>query len=320
MTLDEGLKNLHQAKDRKLPWAEVAEIVADITGAKEWRTRYASREDMWAALEESTGFKRNILQRFATTYRAISEIEQKHRAELRDALGLKASGRGSLAWAIGSFGKAELVTRAYKIDAADGLPLIRRVLISGLSINDIREEYREILNRQPEGKIVRFKSAADARQDMARSIAALEENASLLYGNEDARFYYGRYRFSLVSIDAVALAWQGLSVSFVDGFVIVQGAPPKAEADYQELLSKIDYRASFFRHLWLYAPMPGNWPLERISQDMNRLGLLSVGIALREEGGEVRVVRRPRGGEKPPRYHTVIEEVMRQGIPDFAAD
>jgi hypothetical protein len=106
----------------------------------------------------------------------------------------------------------------------------------------------------------------------------------------------------------------------VDGFTTVDGVPPKTAESYQELLSMTDYRASFFRHLWLYSTKPEKWPLERLSQDLNRLGLLTVGIASHGESGEVKVLRRPRGTDRPQRYQTVVEEVMRQGIPDFAAE
>ena len=116
-----------------------------------------------------------------------------------------------------------------------------------------------------------------------------------------------------MNIDVTALTWQGLGLSFVDGFTTLDGMPPKTEEGYQELLSMTDYRASFFRHLWLYSTNPEKWPLERISQDLNRLGLLYVGIASHGESRDVKVLRRPRGTEKPQRYQTVVEEVSTWG-------
>ncbi|EWY37313.1 hypothetical protein N825_20750 [Skermanella stibiiresistens SB22] len=319
-TLDKVFEGIHKAKERRLSWYMVAADAAEIADPKAWRSRYPSKEVMWATIEESTGYGRNLLQRYVTTFRALAEIEQKHRSELQDVLGSKPRSAGCLAARIGPFAPAEVATRAYKLDAAEGLALIRRMLVGKLSTSRVREEYKDLLNRQPEGKVVSFKSVGDARRELDQKVAALEGSAAVLYGNEDVRFYYRRYRFSLVNIDVTALTWQGLGLSFVDGFVVLHGIPPKAEDDYQELLSKVDYRASFFRHLWLYIANPEKWSLERISQDLNRLGLLTVGIASYEETGEVKVLRRPRGGDKPQRYQTVVEEVMRQGIPDFAAE
>lgn len=317
--LDERLETLSKLPAKRSDWGKVAAIVADLADDHDWQKRFSSKAAMWEDLGGRIGSNQNMASRLAQTYRGVCAIEAKHQDELRDVLKPNAGRLVSLAEALSSFGKAELIVRTYKKDPNIGLDLVRKVVLGGMPVSQLKDEYNDLVNSLAPGRRRRFKTVSQAVQEKSQ-ISQLEENASLIYGGDEARFYYGRYHFRLVSVDAVALSWRDMKISFVDGFVLAAPISQDKNREYQNLLSATDYQASFFRHLWLYFPMMIDGFADRLGDDLNRLGLATVGILVETEPGEIKAVRRPKAGEPPARYQTVLQEIMRQGIPDFGAE
>jgi len=80
---------------------------------------------------------------------------------------------------------------------------------------------------------------------------------------------------------------------------VLPPSPPRTETGHQDLLSRTEYAASLFRHLWLYAPAPDQWLMDRLIRDLGRLDLMAVGIVALDDSSDLRVLRQACAGDKP---------------------
>lgn len=319
-SLDDLLAQIQDAQARRMDWIELGAVIAKIRQQPEWAKSFSTREAFWDELGNVTGYGRNTLQRMTSTLEKLRLMQKAEPALLKAVVGKRAREEDVLARIIGNVQKAEFIARIYKYEPESAFRQIQQMTESRIPVIQLREVWNEIINSRPEMRSPGFVSPKkDGSKDLKQErLAELDEQRSLLYAGEDASIYFGRYKFELVSADAVGICCEkDGGLRFVDGFMIFDRVRPRTDSAFEECLAGIDYRARFFRHLWIFAPFEMDHTLDKIGDAMDKLGILQAGIVKYEDDVGLKIVRRPNGTEKPSRYQMVVQDVMRQGIPDF---
>jgi len=318
-SFDELLAKLDNARDRRLPWTEIAMLINAIEKTPTGKQYSANKEHFWEMLAQKTRYTRNALQRMRSTLIRGNAIADREKMKLQEILGQRALEPNALFDLLGHFHTAELFARIHSADPDAALDLLAEMRDKKVPVVRIKEILSEVTNRKYSSSAApTFLMPKDAlhRKD---ALALIDEHKSLLYGGDDVSIYFKRYNFEFVSIDAVGIrCGEDGALQLVDGFIFMTGSPGNNKLAFQNLLSDIDYRSSFFRHVWLCRNSSFRWPSEEINSAIDALDIHQVGIIdFDEEGGEMKIVRRPKGDTRPSRYSLTLREIMRQGIPDF---
>jgi len=318
-SFDELLAKLDNARDRRLPWTEIAMLINAIEKTPAGKQYSANKEHFWEMLAQKTRYTRNALQRMRSTLIRGNAIADREKMKLQEILGQRALEPNALFDVLGHFHTAELFARIHSADPDAALDLLAEMRDKKIPVVRIKEILSEVTNRKYSSSAApSFLMPKDAlhRKD---ALALIDEHKSLLYGGDDVSIYFKRYDFEFVSIDAVGIrCGEDGALQLVDGFMFMTGSPGNNKLAFQNLLSDIDYRSSFFRHVWLCRNSSFRWPSEEINFAIDALDIHQVGIIeFDETDSEMKIVRRPKGDARPSRYSLTLREIMRQGIPDF---
>ncbi|EKF10348.1 hypothetical protein [Thalassospira profundimaris] len=318
-SFDELLAKLDNARDRRLPWTEIAMLINAIEKTPAGKQYSANKEHFWEMLAQKTRYTRNALQRMRSTLIRGNAIADREKMKLQEILGQRALEPNALFDVLGHFHTAELFARIHSADPDAALDLLAEMRDKKVPVVRIKEILSEVTNRKYSSSAApTFLMPKDAlhRKD---ALALIDEHKSLLYGGDDVSIYFKRYNFEFVSIDAVGIrCGEDGALQLVDGFMFMTGSPGNNKLAFQNLLSDIDYRSSFFRHVWLCRNSSFRWPSEEINFAIDALDIHQAGIIeFDETGSEMKIVRRPKGNDRPSRYSLTLREIMRQGIPDF---
>ncbi|MHC8491239.1 hypothetical protein ACTU44_00850 [Thalassospira sp. SM2505] len=318
-SFDELLAKLENARERRLPWTEIAMLINAIEKTPTGKQYAANKEQFWEVLVQKTRYTRNALQRMRSTLIRGRAIAEREKVKLQEILGSRAHEPNALFDVLGHFHTAELFARIHSADADAALDLLAQMRDEKVPVIRIKEILSEVTNRK-------FSSSAIPKYLMPnevihrqQALALIDEHKSLLYAGEDVSIYFKRYEFEFFSIDAVGIrCGDDGALQLVDGFMFLTGTPANNKQGFQNLLSDIDYRSSFFRHVWLCRTSSFRWPSEDILSAIDMLDIRQVGIIeFDENNAELKIIRRPKGDTRPARYSLTIREIMRQGIPDF---
>ncbi len=278
-----------------------------------------NKEQFWEMLAQKTRYTRNALQRMRSTLIRGNIIADREKAKLQEILGQRALEPNALFDVLGHFHTAELFARIHSADPDAALHLLAQMRDERVPVVRIKEILSEVTNRKHSSSAA--PSFLMPREVLHReqALALIDEHKSLLYGGDDVSIYFNKYEFEFVSIDAVGIrCGDDGALQLVDGFMFMTGSPGKHKLAFQNLLSDIDYRSSFFRHVWLCRTCSFRWPSEEINSAIDALGIRQVGIIeFDENSGDLKILRRSKGDSRPSRYPLTLREIMRQGIPDF---
>ncbi|WP_188664415.1 hypothetical protein [Terasakiella brassicae] len=320
----EQFEKIQGAKAKRMDWLELASCVEKMLQSPELLSVYPNREAFWNDVEQATGYSRNALQRQSTTKRLLENHEKAEKDFLQEMLGLKEWKPGIVAEIIGQFPKMELYFRIYKYDPMEAIKLLKRMQEEPVSVAKIRDILSRLLDKNPTFEPYTPTHTFQSRHNKSRAneererTAALEQQQAIIYESENVSIYFDHFQFRYVSIDAVALQHgEEGQISNLDGFLILKGLTPKRDSTFQRLLATIDYRSSFFRHLWLYSMNTSPWPLDQINSAIDELGIQQIGIIEYNPKSGLEIMRKPESSEKPMRYNIVMNEIMRQGIKDY---
>lgn len=330
MSEDSIVQNLNKIKDAKknrMMWTTLAETLVVLKKSPDMRREFPDRAAFWEMLAPHTGYSRNALQRMESTLRRIREIEKENREALRRTLGVESWENGLLLKVLNHFPKAEIFARMHRLDAAEARHLLERMTTERISVSQMKDVLRDVTNAHPDTpKFV--VSRGEERTDPREWFVRLDNNKGEIYSGIEVGIYYRQYAFSYVSADAIAISCNDDGgIAFIDAFQVVTNLEEKTDDGFRDLLSAIDYRSSFFRHVWLVLvgearkadSFATNYPVESLEHGIDELGIQGIGIIRLSDEGDLDVVRLPRGGDKPTRYRSVLTDVMRQGVPDFGA-
>ncbi len=312
-------------------WVELAEAVNTLKKSPEMRQDYPTRKAFWDGLGQNTGYSANALQRMESTLVRIREIEKEDRKALKENLGLKKWREGALLNALDHFPKAEIFARIHKLDPAEAGYLLQRMQSERMSVNRMKEILRDISNSNPD--VPKFVTPGQKPLDARQRFSVIDEHKNEIYTGGEVSIYFRRYKFPFVSADAVATkSNEDGGIEFIDAIQLIAGLRKKSEEGFRDFLSGVDFRTSFFRHLWIFLadpidvaepdgsdPIFTQTPLDHLTQAVDELGIERIGIVAYDEGDGIKIIRRPKGDEKPKRYQSVLNEVMRQGLPDFGS-
>mgnify|MGYP005810909209 CR=1 FL=1 len=318
-SFDELLAKLDDARGRRMPWTQIASIINEIEKTPAGKQYSANKEHFWEMLAQKSGYTRNALQRMRSTLIRGNAIADREKTKLQEILGQRSLEPNALFDVLGHFHTAELFARIYSADPDAAFNLLAQMRDERVPVVRIKEILSEVTNRKHSSSAKpTFLTRKDALH-REQALALIDEHKSLLYGGDDVSIYFKRYEFEFVSIDAVGIrCGDDGALQLVDGFMFMTSVPARHKLAFQNLLSDIDYRSSFFRHVWLCRNSSFRWPSEEINAAIDALDIHQVGIIeFDEEGGEMKIVRRPKGDARPSRYSLTLREIMRQGIPDF---
>ncbi|MBO6947535.1 MAG: hypothetical protein JJ855_06105 [Rhodospirillales bacterium] len=314
---------IEDARRKRMDWIAIADAVTELKNAPVTRTTFSTREEFWEAAAAASGYTRNALQRMATTVVRIREIEQANKESIKKCLSRRKWSDDILLEALDHFPKAEIFARIHRLEPAEAWQLLERMQTEKFSVIRLKEILRDISNTVP--RTQQFSQPGAGKAVVNERFAMIDAHKSEIYADDAVNIYFRRYRFPLVSADAVALSCnEDGGIEFIDAFQIVSSISKKSDEGFRDLVSGIDFKTSFFRHVWLFLADPAdmdtdqfNPPIERLSRAVDELGISRLGIVTISDDAEFRVLRRPKGNDKPARYQNALTEVMRQGVPDF---
>lgn len=318
-SFDELLSKLDDARGRRMAWTQIASIINEIEKTPAGKQYSANKEHFWEMLAQKTRYTRNALQRMRSTLIRGNAIAEREKTKLQEILGKRAFDPNALFDVLGHFHTAELFARIHSADPDAALNLLAQMRDERVPVVRIKEILSEVTNRKYSSSAApSFLMPKDVLH-REQALALIDEHKSLLYGSDDVSIYFKRYAFEFVSIDAVGIrCGDDGALQLVDGFMFMTGSPAKHKLAFQNLLSDIDYRSSFFRHVWLCRTSSFRWPSKEINSAIDALGIQQVGIIeFDENSGDLKILRRPKGDSRPLRYPLTLREIMRQGIPDF---
>lgn len=318
-SFDELLEELDDARGRRMPWTQIASIINQIEKTPVGKQYAANKEQFWELLAKKTVYTRNALQRMRSTLIRCTTIAEREKTRLKEVLGPQSAEPNDLLDVLGHFHSAELFARIHSADADVAIELLGKMRNERVPVTRIKEILSEVTNRRHSSSSSTLFVMPKSFFHRKEALALIDEHKSQLYGGEDVSIYFKKYEFEFVSIDAVGIRCsEDGALQLVDGFMFLTGSPLKNKLGFQNLLSDIDYRSSFFRHVWLCRSSSFRWSTEDIIVATDVLGIDQVGIIeVDERSSDMRVLRRPKGDNRPSRYSLTLREIMRQGIPDF---
>ncbi len=323
ISIDSQFDRIRDARSRRMDWIELADAIVTIERSPDLKLLHGTKEDFWKNLTELTGYDRNTLQRMTSVLRNLRRIQKEERKTLQEIFAERSAEKDLLARIVENVHKAEFLIRIYRTEPNTAFDLIERMKREKVPVARVREAWGEVLNSHPERRAPDFRVASHAFPGNAtktQRLAELEEHKSLIYGGDNASIYFNRYKFAFVSADAVGICCEDDGgLRFVDGFMILDRPAPKSDSAWENCFASIDYRSRFFRHLWIFAPFEAESALAKISKGIDKLDIPQVGIVKYEGEVGIKVLRRPSNNAKPSRYPMLVQDIMRQGIPDFGA-
>lgn len=317
---------IEEARHKRMDWIALADAVTELKMSADVRRACPTREDFWETAAVASGYTRNALQRMATTVTRIREIEEHNKAEIKKCLSMRKWSDGALLRALEHFPKAEIFARIHRLEPAEAWNLLQRMQSERFTVARLNEILKDLTNVDPRAQSF-GRPGSVIKPKTKERFALIDAHKQEIYADESVSIYFRRYKFPLVSADAVALSCSDEgAIEFIDAFQVLSSIAKKTDESFRDVLSSIDYKSRFFRHVWLFLADPAdlnpeliNPPVERLTCAIDELGISRIGILTVTEDSEFRIIRRPKGNEKPERYQSALTEVMRQGVPDFGA-
>jgi hypothetical protein len=276
--LASALETLDRAKERKVPWTEVAQIVSQGMEAEPGAT--GSRAFL-AKATERTGYSSNMLLRFVSVWKFLNAELVPRRPSIAEARDIRFSG-------------LEHIQRAWKVNQQAAEDLLNRVLDRRITVRELQQAVAKLRIGSP--RYERFVIRSFGQRVEALVIDEMRKDTRTFFGSDAAEIRAGiRLPFWLGLLpDAIVPIQQDKQIIAVDGIDINIPSHEPPSMFTKQWISRWGWSSTFFRRFWLVLVDPWEAIEKTVPEVITKLSLDNIGIAIATIGQrKIRVAKQP---------------------------